>query len=158
MNPEQLPLKDIHLPEPVGWWPPALGWWLLALFVPLLIGLGYWLYKRITRSTALRSAKRILRQIQGDASRDDWQKVADISTLLRRTAISCYPREQVAGLTGQDWLLFLDRPFSSPRFASPLGQPLLEVPYRKQGTGEIPVAALLQLCEDWLRALDGQKR
>lgn len=107
---------------------------------------------------ALRSAKRILRQIQGDASRDDWQKVADISTLLRRTAISCYPREQVAELTGQDWLLFLDRPFSSPRFATPLGRSLLEVPYRKQGTGKIPVAALLQLCEDWLRALDGQKR
>ena len=26
----QLDLRDIHLPEAIGWWPPAIGWWLLA--------------------------------------------------------------------------------------------------------------------------------
>lgn len=158
MKPEQLPLKDIHLPEAVGWWPPALGWWLLVLFAPLLIGLVYWLYKRITRRTALRTARQLLSRLKRDAGEHAGETVAELSVLLRRTAISCYPREQVASLTGQEWLRFLDRPFSGPRFATPLGRLLLEVPYRRQGTGEIPVAALLQLCEDWLRALDGQKR
>ncbi len=153
MNPEQLPLKDFHLPEPVGWWPPALGWWLLLLLVPLLIILGFWLYKKITRRTALRSARNILCQIKRDASQDGWQAVAQISVLLRRTAISCYPRAQAASLTGQDWLQFLDRPFSEPRFATELGQQLLEAPYRRQRSGELPVDALLQLCEDWLKAL-----
>ena len=30
-------LRDIHLPEPVSWWPPALGWWLVAMTVMTLL-------------------------------------------------------------------------------------------------------------------------
>jgi hypothetical protein len=29
MNPEELDLRDIQLPDAPGWWPPAPGWWLL---------------------------------------------------------------------------------------------------------------------------------
>ena len=27
MDPTQLPLRDLHLPETIGWWPLAPGWW-----------------------------------------------------------------------------------------------------------------------------------
>ena len=33
MNDAALPLRDLRLPEPVGWWPPAPGWWILAAIV-----------------------------------------------------------------------------------------------------------------------------
>lgn len=33
---EELPLRDIHLPETIGWFPPAIGWWLLIIFVPII--------------------------------------------------------------------------------------------------------------------------
>ena len=61
MDPKALPLRDIHLPEPIGWWPPALGWWILALLVILTIGLCIWLIRRITRKTAIKSAKKLLK-------------------------------------------------------------------------------------------------
>jgi len=29
----ELPLKDIHLPDAITWWPLAIGWWLLIVMV-----------------------------------------------------------------------------------------------------------------------------
>ena len=34
MEENALPLRDLHLPEAIGWWPLAPGWWvLLAMLV-----------------------------------------------------------------------------------------------------------------------------
>ncbi len=30
-------LRDIHLPDPISWWPPAPGWWVLAVVVLALL-------------------------------------------------------------------------------------------------------------------------
>ena len=50
MNPtidvSQLPLRDIHLPGSVGWWPPAIGWWLLAALVLVGVALSALPYYR----------------------------------------------------------------------------------------------------------------
>ena len=47
MDPQQIPLRDLHLPEVIGWWPLAPGWWfLIALAVA---GLGYLSYRLLTK-------------------------------------------------------------------------------------------------------------
>ena len=28
MDPQQIPLRDLHLPDAISWWPLAPGWWL----------------------------------------------------------------------------------------------------------------------------------
>ena len=157
MTPNQLPLKDIHLPESVGWWPPAIGWWILAFLVPMLVVLGIWLYKRITRKTALKTAKVILNSIKQDENLNDYQKVCQMSVLIRRTAISCFPRSETASLTGKEWLLFLDTPLQNQRFSDGIGKLLVDAPYQQQIRDNSKINDLFGLCEDWLQALTKQK-
>ncbi|MGR9073189.1 MAG: DUF4381 domain-containing protein [Gammaproteobacteria bacterium] len=154
MTPDSLPIRDIHLPDSIGWWPPAFGWWLLAVLVPLLAYLGYRLYRRLTRKTAVREAREWLRAIQQDRSRCEAEKLKEISVLLRRTAISIFPRSEVAGLTGKDWLEFLDRACGKTLFARGEGMVLLDGPYKKHCTADID--SLLALCENWLSAVAGR--
>lgn len=152
MEPNNLPLKDIHLPEPISWWPPAIGWWILAGVLILLMVLSYWLYTRITRRTAIKTAMKLLQKIQQDTSSSPEQILAELATLIRRVAISIFPREDVAGLTGKAWLKFLDETMGEPRFSEQAGSLLTNVRYRKENQ-QIDVEPLIILCEDWLKTL-----
>lgn len=152
MNPTLPDLKDIHEPEAIGWWPPAIGWWILAVTIPLLIILLVWLYKRLTRKTALKTANKILAEIKQDATRDNRQKLSELSMLVRRVAISVSPRATAAGLTGRQWLAFLDTSVKGRPFSAGIGQLLADGPYRKSPPTEPEICQLIDLCADWLKA------
>ena len=148
----ELPLNDIHLPDAIGWWPPAIGWWLLAVLIPALIVFLYWGYKRLTRKTAINTAKKNLAAIKNNSALDNTQKLRELSMLLRRVAISVNPRTEVASLTGQSWLAFLDQSLSGAPFAEGCGQLLATAPYRNTAPTGQEIAQLISLCEDWLKA------
>lgn len=152
MQANPLPLRDIHLPEAIGWWPPAIGWWLLAIMLLLLIGLTIWLFKRLTRKTAVKTAKKLLAAIKQDKTLDNLQKLRELSALVRRVAVSVAPRAEVAGLTGRAWLAFLDASLKNSPFSAGVGQLLVDAPYRKVPPGESEICQLIKLCEDWLDA------
>lgn len=152
MNPTLLDLKDIHEPEVIGWWPPAIGWWILAVAITLLIIFLVWLYKRLTRKTALKTANKILAQIKQDVTRDNLQKLSELSVLVRRVAISVSPRAKAAGLTGRQWLAFLDSSVKDAPFSEGVGQLLADAPYRKTPVTDQELSQLIDLCEDWLKA------
>lgn len=85
--PDDLPLRDIHLPPAPPWWPPAPGWWVLFFSVCVAILLAYWLYRRARRTRIWR--ERILAEIQQLAARhprDDAAYAAALHQLLRRAA------------------------------------------------------------------------
>ncbi len=156
MPPEQLPLKDLHLPANISWWPPAIGWWLLAvLVIGIVIGL-VWLFKRLTRRTALKSAKKHLTQLKQDPKQNNLQKLTALSVLMRRVAISVYPRKEVASLTGQAWLMFLDRNLKSAQFSTGAGKVLADAHFRNTPPTDSDLAQLYQLCEEWLSATTKQ--
>ena len=148
----QLPLKDIHLPEAIGWWPPAIGWWLLAIITPLLIVFLYWFYTRLTRKTAIKTAKKTLAAIKGNQSLDNKQKLGELSILIRRVTISVNPRTEAASLTGRQWLNFLDKSLTGGPFSEGVGQLLADAPYRNNPPTELEIDQLISLCEDWLNA------
>lgn len=147
---EPLPLKDIHLPETIGWWPPAPGWWVLPIVLALLVvGLRY-VYKRLTQKTALKSAKNLLKSMRLNQT-NNLQTLSELSVLLRRTAISIANRNDVASLHGQAWLDYLDGEMPDRPFSQGVGRCLADAHYRPTLGEEIDLPALFDLCERWLK-------
>ena len=157
----ELELRDIHLPDAVSWWPPAPGWWIIASLLLLTLLLGY-LARKYYRSKALQ--RQIVAEIE--AIKNDFQShkntytlIQSLSILLRRSCISFYPRHETAGLTGGDWLRYLDDTYPEKSssthlpFQQGVGKILASAPYMaEQSSIDIDANALLELCEKWLQA------
>lgn len=162
MNPAELPLRDLHLPEPVGWWPLAPGWWLLLLLVVAgLVWFARSYYLRRSRAAARRYA---LRRLQSccDAYGQHGSAVqlgSELSELLRRTMLAYAPRADIAGLTGEEWLAWLDQDLERPHFSEGDGRPLVEWPYRDPETtiDRSDVAALVDAVRLRLRTPVGER-
>lgn len=155
-NPADLPLRDIHLPEAVSWWPPAIGWWLLPLLLIFLLLIGWGLKKLLHKRKQQRLFKHSIAEAFATIrnnfadSADQAKLIQDLSTLLRRIALSRYPRADVAALTGQQWLAFLDRTGGVTSFTQGVGSILGSGPYQLL-TEEVDAEPLLQLCEAWAK-------
>ena len=145
--PPPLPLRDLHLPEPVGWWPLAPGWWLLILLA--IIAIAYGLvraYQRRQRNAARRYALRELARYEAEylEHRDPVTLGKQLSELLRRSMLAYAPRTEVAGLTGEAWLRWLDRGMPLPYFHTDGGKSLLQLPYRRRDDfADVDIDALL---------------
>ncbi len=149
-------LRDIHLPAPVSWWPPAPGWWFLLALLVLLSGAGWFLRGRIFRATrrvrVCRAAWRELQALQAAyAARGDARRlVGELSVWLRRVSLSLRPRPEVAGLIGAAWLEELDRCLPERPFSSGIGRVFTHAPYAADAPPN--AQALLRLCRRWLQA------
>ena len=150
---ESLPLRDIHLPEPVNWWPPAPGWWLLLISCVIIIA-GIFLFKyirkrRLLKRTVLAELDSIRRQYRDN--HDRVQLVKALSALMRRASISFYQRENSASLTGTAWLQHLDNTAQRKQFQKGNGSILATAPYLPADSRiDVDFDDLLSLCEDWL--------
>lgn len=147
---EPLPLKDIHLPETIGWWPPAPGWWLAAVLLVLSMLAVRYAYRRLTRKTAINRAQTLLKQLRQHPG-DPLQTLTAVSALLRRAAISTDTRDGVAGLRGQAWLDYLDSKLPDAPFSRGAGRCLADAHYRPTAPEHIDLEALFALCERWLK-------
>ena len=147
MQPEQIPLRDLHLPEAIGWWPLAPAWWVLIAIALFALGflLRAWMRAR-AHSAARRYALRQLDVIvqQYDEHKDAIAFGASLSELLRRTMLAYAPRQEVAGLSGDEWLRWLDKGLAQPVFSSGPGRQILELPYRNPNA-EISVSDMDRL-------------
>lgn len=144
-------LRDIHLPDPVSFWPPALGWWIALILVMGLIPLSIWAFRKFRTPKALRTARHELQGLRESyaANQQDHTLTIGVSRLLRRYAIAVYGRERVAGLTGEKWLTFLNEKGQTNQFTDGTGRVLVSVPY---GSHE-PVQGqeLIAAVEHWLQ-------
>ncbi len=150
-----LPLHDLHLPPVPGFWPPAPGWWLVAALLLILVCLFLLLLNRHKRLTYRRQALRELTQLEQQPLSHS-ELLAALSRLLRRAALKAWPDNSCAGLSGQEWLKFLDSQGKTTEFTTGVGQCLASGPYQPEPQFE-PLA-LFNLCRNWLRRLPAQDK
>lgn len=155
MDNELQQLKDIHLPQAISWWPLAPGWFvLLAVLCGLLIYLFYLFYQKTKQKYVVKYALTKLKRLAKEDP-SDRNLAAEISTLIRRTALHYFNRTEIAGLTGQAWLEFLNRSGNTQQFTTAAGYLLIDAPYRKNNPSDL--APLFAIAETWLVTISKKK-
>jgi len=151
-----LPLRDIHLPDSVSWWPLAIGWWLLPLLV-VLISFSVYKFVKYKKKNKKIAYKKIAfnefnsLRAQYKNNENSAELIRDISALLRRIALSYLPRENVASLTGSQWIEQLNHLCSQEIFTNEIASQLENAPYMPQSNFDNK--KLLATCESWIQAL-----
>lgn len=145
-------LRDIHLPDPVSWWPPAVGYWLLLALAVVAFVLWYRRYRRFAiRRAAAQELKRL--ESQFDTHNDAHALARAVNVMLRRTLLSLEPRDQVASLTGQHWMQSVHACVAASGFTfSDRVQQLLTEDVYKSST-EVDASALVSECRQWIQQL-----
>ncbi len=152
-DPGQIPLRDIHLPDAIAWWPLAYGWWILGglmLVAVTVLAVRYYAGRRHRAARkALRKAMDVLR-----AGGDPVLTAQRVSVTLRRFAMTVSDdADLVAGLAGESWVAFLDSRWERSDFTSGAGRYLLSAPYVAGGSLKREYCLELGLtCLAWVRA------
>jgi hypothetical protein len=93
-------LRDIVVPDPPPFWPPAAGVWVvLGLAAAVILFAALRLHAARKRNAYRRAGLALLANARSSHA---------ISVLLKRVALAAFPREKVASLYGRDWVVFLN--------------------------------------------------
>ena len=141
-------LNDIVAPAPVAWWPPAPGWYALAVLLLLL--LTWWGFRGLRSWQQGRYRREALQSLKG-ISESGPLAAAALPDLLKRVALSAWPRDEIAGLVGPEWHRFLDHAAGSERFEGEAGRRLEQAAY---APGKLSGEDFRGLCADvdwWIR-------
>lgn len=151
--PEQDPLaqlRDIHLPEAIGAWPPAPGWWILAIALIALLVVAVRRFRQYIQQKRYRKlALQQLHQMR-DLQQQPIHYVQAINQLLKRTALAAKPGDNIAGLSGDTWLAFLDHSGKTTAFTQGQGKVLGQGPY-SPSLPDINIDSLTTLVRDWIK-------
>lgn len=153
---QQLDLKDIHLPDAISWWPPAIGYWIvLGVIAACIISyLSIKAYRKRFEIKRLALTEFSAIKETYDSTSDKKQLVISLSELLRRAAISTFPLSECASLTGTQWLNWLDKSLSKNTltFSNGPGYLLTDYIYSKSEQAD-DINELIKLSLQWLKKL-----
>ena len=128
-------LADVAVPAPVSWMPQTIGWQVLGVLLVIAALVAAWrMVRRYLRNRYRREALAEMRALE-----QRWEGTADgaakllaaLPPLLKRCALAAWPREEVAGLSGQRWVDFMQARAGSAQAGIRQLAPLLcELEYR----------------------------
>lgn len=144
-------LRDITLPDPVGWWPLATAWWvLIAMIICTLTGMIIYRIRR-RRSVGF-VALNELSALRAKAAQTNIVELAsELSVLLRRVAMRI-SSPQTGALNSAEWVIYLTQ--GKQGMAAETAEFLAQAPYAPtDAPAETAPKApyLLDVAELWIR-------
>jgi hypothetical protein len=141
-------LFDIVEPPAVPWWAPAPGWFVGGgVALVLIIWTAWRAWKRWRAGAYRRAARAEWLQLKTRAADHAQREAAlrQLPELIKRTALAAFPREDVASLSGMEWLQFLDRTGHTDAFTHGRGQLLPALAYDSRIVAHLDPAAVEDL-------------
>ncbi len=153
-------LADIHLPESISYWPPAIGWWILALLVLVTLLLliqkfaNYRHQRKICQYAQAELNRCYNNYSQAEAGAEDSSKLAYLNhfnTVIRRVALFHYPQANVASLNGVSWVDFIREKGESSLMTEEMAAALQYG--RFQTRCDVDIEAMQNFGQQWVKSL-----
>ncbi len=146
-------IEEVHLPDPITWMPQTIGWKVLGLVAVFVLGvMAFRVLRKWWGNRYRREALKQLTVLESSAS--DWKEVArTLPELLKATALQAYSRNEIASLSGRQWLAFLDDHCTGSSFLEKTGQQLIELSYlpdNRWSLTESNIQALIKDVRYWI--------
>lgn len=140
---------EVVSPADISWLPQTTGWlWLGAILLAFGLHRGWRWLRHWYRNRYRREAATALAQLtsRGDSN----ATIAEINRLLKLTALAAFSREQVASLSGDDWVKFLNSRCPAAPFSVQQCQWLALGSYRPLQLDDSATNTLLQASTRWV--------
>ena len=135
-------LHDFYQPVPPAWTPQTIGWYILFALIGLLaIWTTVYLFRKWLTNRYRREALHELVHLPPQ----------QFSELLKRTALTAWPREKVASLNGSAWLEFLNQSAGSSLFHTAPANRIEELAFESVSLSSEDEQSLRQAVATWIR-------
>ncbi|MBL4572044.1 MAG: DUF4381 domain-containing protein [Gammaproteobacteria bacterium] len=153
-------LADIHLPEPVSNWPPAIGWWILAAIALVLLVILFRNFANRQRQQKIcQYAVAELQRCYDSYSQVDPANIVQskldyvnqFNTVIRRVALVHYPQANAASLDGASWVDFIRQKGESSLMTDDIATALQYGRFQTQC--DVDVDAMQRFGQQWIESL-----
>ena len=147
--------QEISNPQTLTWFPLATGWYFIAAFVSIFLGWKLFIAVKNYKANAYRrKALRQLEKINTDFDSGNLSSkkyLQQLRQLLKATTLVVYSRQEVASLSGQQWVRFLNQSTDRDYFDKDILALMQSPTYRQQYEANADSLKRLSLCvAQWL--------
>ena len=135
-------LHDFYQPPPPSWMPQTIGWHVVFVLVAaIVLWTAVHLIKKWFANRYRREALRELALLPPE----------QFSALLKRTALTAWPREKVASLSGDAWLDFLNKSVGEGLFHDAPASHIEELAFQPGSISSEDEQTMRRIAATWIR-------